>query len=226
MEKLQLNGNDTGEPGSSSEIKRKRWKLRWRKRWRTNENGTKQTRETEKKNPNESVRIEAETKRDGAYFICMNSYTICEWNINDVRFFGIDALIHYNSFDMKIGRSVGLLVWWFCIIYTFGLYGFSFCQMWGCCYHWRCFRRLISIKANWEPNQWKGPTQLWPSLTVRLFCSLLCLLALIRPVSFSLSIPIVEVHVFVCDKFLRYCCCRVKLNFSQAFVVTTALVSH
>lgn len=112
-----------------------------------NENGTKQTRESEKKNRNESVRIEAESKRDGAYFICMNSYTICEWNINDVRFFGIDALIHYNSFDMKIGRSVGLLVWWFCIIYTFGLYGFSFCQMWGCCYHWRCFRRLISIKA-------------------------------------------------------------------------------
>lgn len=131
MEKLQLNGNDTGEPGSSSEIKRKRWKLCDEEREMKNEheNGTKQTRESEKKNRNESVRIEAESKRDGAYFICMNSYTICEWNINDVRFFGIDALIHYNSFDMKIGRSVGLLVWWFCIIYTFGLYGFSFCQM-------------------------------------------------------------------------------------------------
>lgn len=36
----------------------------------------------------------------------------CEWNINDVRFFGIDALIHSNSFDMKIGlvgRSVCLV---------------------------------------------------------------------------------------------------------------------
>lgn len=190
-----------------------------------NENGTKQTRESEKKNRNESVRIEAESKRDGAYFICMNSYTICEWNINDVRFFGIDALIHYNSFDMKIGRSVGLLVWWFCIIYTFGLYGFSFCQMWGCCYHWRCFRRLISIKAKLRAESVKrthfGPVWLFVSFLARSF-------ALVRPISFSLSISIPRTctSVFVCDKFLRYCCCRVKLNFSQAFVVSTALVSH
>lgn len=44
-------------------------------------------------------------------------------------FFRIDALIHYNSFDMKIGRTVGrfcVLVWRFCIIYMFRLYSFRF----------------------------------------------------------------------------------------------------
>lgn len=68
----------------------------------------------------------------------MNSYTICEWNINDVRFFGIDALIHYNSFDMKIGRSVGWSVGLAVLynIYVWIVQGFPFFgKLWGCSYH-------------------------------------------------------------------------------------------
>lgn len=64
----------------------------------------------------------------------MNSYTICEWNINDVRFFGIDALIHYNSFDMKIGRSVGRFVGLAVLynIYVWIVQLHVFRKMWGC----------------------------------------------------------------------------------------------
>lgn len=83
-------------------------------------------------------------------FICMNSYTICEWNINDVRFFGIDALIHYNSFDMKIGRSVGRFVGLAVLynIYVWIVQGFRFSENVGMLlpFDIHSFRRLISIK--------------------------------------------------------------------------------